>query len=394
MNATDTLPITELTPEPEALALLAPPKRRSRWLWIGGGAALALLALSRVIWSGGGSEGQWETAEVGEGALELTVTAVGQLEPITSVEVSSELSGRVLEVLVLANDPVAAGQVLARLDPEPFESAVTQAAASAEASRAAVEQARVTLRAAELHLGRTTRLEARGAATAVEVEDAQVKVDAARATLSSARAQLDQAVAALDRKRQDVEKSVITSPIDGVVIRRQVEPGQTVVSAMQATSLFEVASDLGDLRAEVGVDEADVGRVAAGQSAHFTVSAWPDRVFEARVVTVDLAPDATASVVSYQTELHIDNAARLLRPGMTATAEIDVERLDGVAQVPTEALRFRPEDREPPAGSHLWTLSEGALVPVPITVLGSAGTLTAVDGVAPGSVVVLDQARR
>jgi len=387
-------PAADLEPDPAALAILERQSRRSRrWWWLGGGALLAAIALIAVM-VGGRSTPKWETVPVTEGSLVMTVTAVGQLEPMTSVEVGSDLTGTVQTVPVDANDAVVAGQVLARLDPSPYQSSVTQHEAAVASSAAGVEQAKVNLEAAELSLGRTQRLLGHGAATPVELENAQVQVDTARAALTSARAQLSQAEATLERSQQDLEDSVITSPIDGVVIRRHVDPGQTVVSAMQATPLFEVASDLSLMRAEVGVDEADVGRVKPGQKAHFTVSAWPDKVFDATVVSIDLAPDATAAVVSYDAELRIDNSEMLLRPGMTATAEIEVGRLDDVTRVPTEALRFRPPRVEAPEGRHLWTLQGDTPTAVPIKVLGSDGTYTAFqsDTLTAGSVVVVGEA--
>lgn len=381
-------------PDPADLAVLEPPRTR-RWLWLGGGALALAAILGWALSRGGGGGPQLETVTLASGPLVQRVTAVGQLEPLEQVEIGSDLNGEIVQLEVDVNDRVSAGDVLARLDPEPFETTVTQSRASVATHRANLQKARVELERATAELARTERLFERGAATAVELQEAKLSVAAAGASVDSARASRDQAQATLERADQDLQDTVITSPIDGVVVRRLVDEGQTVVSSMSATPLFEVAADLAALKVDVDVDEADVGLVAAGQPATFTVAAWPDRTFEATVRSVDLAADTTQSVVVYGTELWVDNDEGVLRPGMTATAEIQVGKIEDALLVPTYALRYRPERAQIPDGDHLWTLEADELVAVPVRVGGSDGSTTAVygDQLSEGMVVVVGGGR-
>ena len=286
------------TADPEVLATLKRANRRpGRWLGIGVGAAALAALVTWWVWPSADSEAGWETEAVTQGPLVMTVTAVGQLEPVDSVEIGSDLSGRIETVAVRANDEVLAGQELARLDPEPFENLVTQSRAQVASARAALTQASVNLTSSQRDEGRLGRLLGEGAATQAEYDNAQLAVQVGKASVAAARAQLDLALAALDRAQDNLRDSVITSPIDGVVTQRYVDPGQTVVSAMQATPLFEIASDLKQMKAEVGVDEADIGAVSEGLPATFTVSAWPNRVFQATVASVAIAPDPAQAVL-------------------------------------------------------------------------------------------------
>lgn len=367
------------TPSPDDLARLEPPGLPKAVVW-GLAIAGAVLFFGLVgLVRGSGSE-SYDTVPLASGTLTQRVTAVGKLAPVDQVVVGSDLTGEVLSIEVEVNDQVEAGDTLARLDPEPFESAVAQARASAASARANLTRAEVDLARMEAEQARTARLFERGAATAVANSERQLDVEAAKASVDAARASRDQAVASLTRAEQDLRDTVIVAPIDGVVLRRHVDEGQTVVSAMSATPLFEVASDLRTLTAVVDVDEADVGLVHPGQAATFTVSAWPDRTFDAHVATVDLAADTRSSVVVYGTELRVENPELVLRPGMTATAELLVGEVETTWVVPTWALRFRPDGLEAPDGDHVWTLQDGELVPVSVRVGGSDGALTAVYG--------------
>lgn len=368
----------EVKPRAEDLATIEPPRRRG---WILGVGIGAVVAAAVAAWALSGSDADpYQTASVERGTLEQWVTAVGQLEPRDSVEIGSDLTGKVLEVLVEENDTVTAGQVLARLDPTTFESAVAQARAQVQSAAASVGQAKVELAWAESERDRTTRLYEKGAATRNAVDEAEQAVLAARASLAVSRASQAQARASLERAELDLEHTVITSPIDGVVLSRMVDPGQTVVSSMSATSLFDVASDLARLEAEVEVDEADVARVAAGQPARFTVSAWPDRTFDATVQTVDLAPIDSESVITYGALLSVDNGDGALRSGMTVTANLLVGTVEDALIVPTTALRYRPEERAPIEGDHVWVDDGGTARAIAVEPVASDGTRTAVVG--------------
>ncbi|MEM6927732.1 MAG: efflux RND transporter periplasmic adaptor subunit [Myxococcota bacterium] len=358
--------------------MIEPPRARGRWGAVATAGIAIVLGLGLVSRRSGPVD--YETVPLTSGSLTQRVTAVGQLEPVDKVVVGSDLTGEILEVRVDVNQRVIEGEVLARLDPEPFDNAVAQARAGVSSSRANVAKGAVELERATAELARTERLLARGAATPVQASEAALNVRAARAALDGFRASRDQARASLVRAEQDRRDTEIVSPIEGVVVRRHVDDGQTVVSAMSATPLFEVASDLTALKAVVEVDEADVGLVGAGQLADFTVAAFPDRTFTAVVRTVDLSADPRSAVVVYGTELRVDNRDRKLRPGMTATAEIHVGEVLDAWLAPTRALRFRPEDGAALSGDHVWTLQDGALSAVPVRVAGADGATTAIYG--------------
>lgn len=353
---------------------------------------LPLVPLLLVLAACGGSAtSDWELSVVQRGDLVMDIVAVGTLEALDTVEIGSDLTGTLQSVEVVQNQAVTAGQVLARLDPTPFDLAVEQAEASWNAARASQEQAEVTLREATVGHRRAERLLERGASTAVELEQAQASEDQAQAGLAAARAQVAQAHADLLRARDDREHTVISSPIDGVVLQRFVDPGQTVVSSMSATTLFELASDLAAMKADVQVDEADVGRVQAGQAASFTVSAWPGQTFAATVAEVDLAPDPDEEVVVYLAELRLDNSQGRLRPGMTATASVETGRVSDALLVPSAALRFEVAGAPAPTGDHLWIVAEPEPRAVAVTVLGDDGETAAVqaEGLTVGEVVII-----
>lgn len=377
--------------DPDVVAVLE--QSRPRW-----GRRLALAAgvlalLGVAAWAGvSGEPTRYQTAAVERSELVRTVTAVGTLEAVGEVEVSSELSGRVASVAVEANAEVSAGDELARLDRRTFEHAVTKAGAQLQSARAALARARAAAAAATLDRERSERLFARGAATAEALEDARASEDSTAADVRAALADVAMQAAALSEAEDDLERTIIVSPVDGVVLSRDVEPGQTVVSTMSATGLFTVASRLDQLQAEVAIDEADVGGVTAGMPARFTVSAWPDRTFSAELERVDLAPNASEDVVTYVGLLAVDNPDLALRPGMTATAAIEVERLSDVLLVPSRALRWSPpraarsrpgeEPRQEtgPTGDTVWILEGDTPQQLVVRVLGTDGQTTAVEG--------------
>lgn len=382
-------------PDPEVLAAIRPPGRR-RWPWVVGLLALGLgAACAGVYGLWGRGEVVYHTESAQRGDLVHLVTAVGSLAPMDAVEIGSDLSGKVIEVAVRVNDPVKAGDVLVRLDPWTFENAVAQSRAQVAAASASVKQAQVTLRQRELERDRAQVLAQRGAGTRVDEENAQLAYESAQAALAMSEAQLAQQRVSLARAQDQLADTVITSPIDGVVTQRLVEPGQTVVSSMAATALLEVASDLRSLKAEVDVDEAEVGRVAIGQPASFTVSAWPEARFSAVVNTLDLSPDASSSVVVYAAELGVRNDEMNLRPGMTATAEIEVSRRVDQLLVPSAALRYRPEGAARGEGEAVYLLQGGAPVRVAVEVIDAEGAWTAVQSSAlsEGAALVTGEAR-
>lgn len=302
---------------------------RGRNLFLVGGGLLVALVLWNVF-GGKGDEEPYRTAQVDRGAITRVVSATGTLQPLVSANVGSTVSGPVQSVSVDFNSQVRAGQELARLDPTPFQQRIVQA-------QAQLAQAQAQAAVANSDYQRYVLLQQRGFASEQLMAQQRAARDTARAAVASASAQVATA-------RTDLERSVIRSPIAGVVVDRQVNVGQPVASSLQAATLFVIAQDLSRLQANITVDEADIGEVNEGQAVQFTVDAFPDREFEGRVSQVRQQGVAESGVVSYTVVVEADNPGRALLPGMTANAEIVLEQRENVLRVPNTALRFRPAD--------------------------------------------------
>jgi HlyD family secretion protein len=311
-----------------------------------GACLVAALFVWRSVAAAGASKTTYVTEPVRRGDLKTTVIATGNLEPTNEVTVGSELSGTVSEVLVDTNDRVTKGQVMARLDTSKLERQTESSRATAAAAESRVNQAKATLVESEASLRRLQKLkEASGGKlpSSSDMDAAIATAARAKADVASAEAEVLQARANVGANESDLEKSVIRSPIDGIVLTRDIEPGQTVAATMTAPELFVVAEKLENMKLEVAVAEADISRVKDGQRAVFTVDGWPDRTFEATVKKVEFGSTVTDNVVTYLTELEVSNDDLSLRPGMTATAEISVAEAAGALLVPNAALRFSPE---------------------------------------------------
>lgn len=320
--------------------------------------ALGLAALLGVVaavgwylFAPGEAAVRYRTEAVARHALAVNVTATGQLAPVTEVDVGSELSGTIARVEVDYNDMVKQGQVLATLDTAELDATVVQQQAALKLAQARVEQAAATLDEATLKYNRTRNLVSRQLASQEDLDTSHAAMVRAQADLSGARAQVAQAGATLDAVKSKLAKSTIRSPINGIVLSRSVEPGQTVAASFNTPVLFSLAEDLRHMELHVDVDEADVGHLAVGQAATFTVDAWPGREFTARVTQVRYAPRTVEGVVTYETLLSVDNEDLALRPGMTATAEITVANLANALLVPNQALRFTPPSDEAGGGN-------------------------------------------
>jgi HlyD family secretion protein len=338
--------------------------RWRRWAkyWIPAVIVLALLVL--VLGTRGDGKPNYITEPVTRHSLDISVTATGNLRPTNQVQVGSEVSGRIDRVLVDVNDRVARGQVLARINTDVIEDQIRQAQANLNAARASVSQAAATLDVDSAQLARLQevyRLSAGKVPSKTELESAEANVKRDRAQVASARANVASAQAQLSSANTNRDRAVIRSPVSGVVLARQVEPGQTVAASFNTPTLFVLAEDLSSMQLRVNVDEADVGQVHPGQRATFTVDAYPGRAFPATVERIDLASTNTAttaasgtnqaaaggqanSVVNYEARLSVANADGLLRPGMTATATIATEKTPASLLVPNGALRFNPKD--------------------------------------------------
>ena len=286
------------------------------------------------------------TAPAKTGDITVEVSATGTLQPLIQVDISSELSGVMRSVEVVENQRVKKGDVLAELDTVRLAAQIERAEASAKAAEAKVTEARTTLKETEQALARAEALSKRGMVTDQALETATAARDRASANVAMAEANLAIAAAELKLQQADLQKSTIYAPIDGIVLTRSVNPGQTVASSMQAPVLFVIAADLESMELKAAVDEADIGGVKPGQTARFTVDAFPDRKFDAAIREISFASVATEGVVTYNARLDVDNNELLLRPGMTATVAVVTREAKGVVTVPATAFRFSPQAAE------------------------------------------------
>jgi HlyD family secretion protein len=399
-------------------------RKRGRWVrravWLAVLVALVVggLLIRRRMVAAQQAPPEWRTAPVTRGDLAVVVDATGRLEPLSTVDVGAEVSGRVIEVEAEYNDRVTKGQVLARIDTVSLKAQLEQAQAALDASKASLRQAQATRTESKAARARAEALANKGVASTEQVEAARAAFARASAVVAAGNADIKQAEARVETMRTDLEKAVIYSPIDGVVLEQLVREGATVAASFQAPVLFQLAEDLAHMRVSAAVDEADVGRVAPGQKATFTVDAFPLRTFDATVAQVRLAPTITGEVVTYTTLLDVPNEGRELRPGMTATASITTELRAGVLRVPNAALRFDPEAVEegapamrmpfgggPPrkkvaekvgGESGVWVLRAGKPAFLVVTKGASDGRFTEVsgDGVTEGLEVLTGVVRR
>lgn len=336
---------------------------RRKSIWAGIAVLLFLaFAVSRCFGETPGPD--YITAEVQTRSLDISVTATGNLRPTNQVEVGSEVSGRIDRVLVDVNDEVTRGQVIAIINTDVIQDQINQSRANLNAAEAQVAQARATLEADSAQLERlrnVQRLSGGRVPSDAEMEQAVAAVRRDEAAVASARANVSAVQAQLSTAQTQRQRAVIRAPVSGVVLARQVEPGQTVVASFNTPTLFVLAENLSTMQLRVDLDEADVGQVEVGQPANFTVDAYPGRRFAARVERVDLASNNIAQtqtqpstqaqqVVSYEARLKVDNAEGLLRPGMTATAAISTQNTGDRMLVPNAALRFDPVEKADAGG--------------------------------------------
>ncbi len=334
---------------------------------------------------------QFVSEPVTRGDVIVNVTATGVVEPTNQVEISSELSGIVRKVFVDYNDTVKAGQVLLELDTVTLDAQVARTRASLAAAKARVVQAKATVVEMEAQLKRTTSLAGQNYSSQVTLEAAKAEFDRAVAALASADADVQVAEAELRQNETSLSKAQVYSPIDGVVLKRTVEPGQTVAASFQTPILLTLAEDLRKMELQVDVDEADIGKVKEGQTATFTVEAYQDKTFPARISQVRFASETVDGVVTYKAVLGFDNTDLLLRPGMTATAEILIQKVEDALLAPNVALRFKPPAAAEARGggliSRLFFRIPKAGQPEP-EVRGGKRAVYVLDGVTPKKVAV------
>lgn len=397
-------------------------KRWKKW----GIAAVILLGFLIIRGSGNKANAvHYVTQPVTNGNLVVSVSATGTLAPVKEVDVGIEVSGTIKTIEVDYNDEVKVGQVLARLDTTKLESQALQAKAALASAEAKLLQARASVKELESKWGQLNKVrELSGGKmpSQVDLDSAEASLARAKADEASANAGVDQAKATLNIAETDLSKAVIISPINGVVLTRNIEPGQTVAASFSAPLLFTLAQDLKEMELLVDIDEADVGSVQKGQEAVFTVDAYPDHEFPAAITQVRYGSETVDGVVTYKAVLRVDNSELLLRPGMTATAVIRVKNIQNALLVPNAALRFVPpvvEEEAHSGGSvmqsllphpprhktktnnapktngkdqKVWTLRNGQLTAIPFTKGTNNGIMTEVtDGeLEPGMELVTD----
>lgn len=384
-------------PTPERSAPAVAPKKRSladlidrenqrkaRKRILLGFFAIAVPALVLALWFGARPKplplaARFRSAKATQGEVVREVHATGHLEAITTVQVGAEISGRIATVEVDYNDRVKAGQVLARFDRAALEAQLAQMQATLAAARAAVEQTKTDRERILRDKERIDRLYASKSVSDAERDNIAASARLAEQRVAAAEAQLAAQLAAQTLAKTNLDHTVIRAPIDGVVITRNVDPGQTVASMLQTPVLFTVAADLRKMHVIAAVDEADIGEVAVREQAHFTVNAYPNRTFDGVVTEVRSSPQIVQDVVTYGTEVEVDNTDLALKPGMTASVRIRTADAKDVLRVPAAAFQFTPPGEKPSPDPGVWVLANDALRRVPAKPGISDGELTAVE---------------
>jgi HlyD family secretion protein len=426
------------------------------WKWLALLSAAVVIASAAYAVTRNSDEKLFIAAAVQRGTIATYVKATGTVDPVITVDVSSQLSGRIAEVLVNDNDAVTQGQVIARLDPDAYDARVSEARAALKVARAnallqkaSLERAEVALRNSEtarkveeaqlqvgqakqgelerdyqrfLILSRTGGVAERdmtqaralrdvGAASlrvieqqinlkADAVEIARAEIAMAEANLVNAEAVVEQKQAALDQAEVDRERTQIRAPIDGIVIKRDVNPGQTVAVTLEAKTLFKIAHDLREMELRGRIDEADVGKLRIGQATTFTVDAYPDRQFNGKVLQIRKSPETTQNVVTYTAMISAPNADLLLMPGMTATLRIMVAESEDTLTIPSQSLRFRPAGEsgataavpEARTSATIWLLDAGGTpISIPVRLGKDDGNIVQVlsDNIREGQQVIV-----
>ena len=308
-------------------------------------AVVAILGGGAWWWTarkGEAADSAYRTATIERGDIRVAISATGTLSAISTVTVGSQISGQVTDVLVDYNSEVKKGEVLARIDPSTYEAQIEQGNAQIANAQASLKQAQATLANAELDYTRKADLGRHKLVAQSDVDLARAARDQARAQVNAAQASIRQQTASTQTTRVNLDRTVIRSPVDGVVLTRTIEPGQTVAASLQAPELFTIAEDLSKMKIELAVDEADIGQVKVGQAVSFTVDAFADRQFRGQVQQVRLSATTTSNVVTYPVVVSVDNSDGTLLPGLTVNAEIEVSKRDDILKVSNAALRYKP----------------------------------------------------
>lgn len=321
----------------------------------------------------GDSKKSLKTEKITRGEIVSTVTASGTVNAVTTVLVGTQVSGTLKDIYVDFNSRVKKGQLIAKIDSATFEAQVEQAKANLLSAQANLEKAAAALLDAKRGMDRSRELFSKNMVAKSELDTSETNHETAKAQVSVAKAQIAQAEAALKIAETNLRYTRIVSPVDGTVVSRNVDVGQTVAASFQTPTLFNIAQDLTKMQINSSVDEADIGKVKVGQPVEFTVDAYPDTTFKGRVSEVRNAPITVQNVVTYDVVVKVNNSELKLKPGMTANVSVIVSSMKGILRIPNAALRFRPEDvrnnkdKTREKGSAVWIIEEGKPKRVKVT---------------------------
>ena len=377
---------------------------RKKWLLLIG-IPVVVVTTGVILLRGGEADAQYKTAKVERGEITANVSATGKVNAVVTVQVGSQVSGTIQRLFVNFNSRVHKDQIVAQIDPALFQAQVEQARAKMENDQANVEKARVVLADAKRNLGRMAELLSKNLVSQSDKDAAQTAYDSALAGLKAAEAQVMQDHASLKLAETNLRYTTIRSPVDGIVISRNVDVGQTVAASLQAPTLFTIAQDLTEMQIDTSVDEADIGKVRVGQEAEFTVDAYPESPFQGTVHDIYNQPLIVQNVVTYDAIIRVKNPDLKLKPGMTANVTIRVGHSNDTIKLPNAALRFSPEKTpvqevstksEKEKVPQVWILKNGKLVPVSVTLGLNEGSYTEMlsGDLSPGDEVVIEKIRK
>ena len=358
-----------------------------------------------VFFRGDETAAQYKTAKIGKGEITAAVSATGKVNAVVTVQVGSQVSGTIQQLFADFNSRVKKNQIVAQIDPSLLQAQLEQARAKLANEEANAEKARVVASDAKRNLGRMEELLSKNLVSQSDKDAAQTAYDFAVAGLKAAEAQVMQDQASLRLAETNLRYTTIRSPVDGIVISRNVDVGQTVAASLQAPTLFTIAQDLTEMQIDTSVDEADIGKVRVGQEAEFTVDAYPESPFHGKVHDIYNQPLIVQNVVTYDAIIRVRNPDLKLKPGMTANVTIKVGHKNDAVKIPNAALRYSPEKASgqealPRTGkgnaTRVWILKSGKPVPVNVTLGLSDGVFTEViaGDLSPGDEVVLEKIRK
>lgn len=362
-----------------------------------------LVAVTFFLLNNKSSDVKFKTEKVSKGDIVMSVTATGTVNAVTTVLVGTQVSGTIKHISVDFNSPVKKGRIIAQIDPATFQAQVQQASANLLAAQANLEKAGAILVDAKRTLERNTELFSKNLIARSDLDTAETNYETVKASVSAAKSQVAQTMAALEFAETNLRYTKILSPVDGVVISRNVDVGQTVAASFQTPTLFTIAQDLTKMQIDTNVDEADIGKVTTGQDVEFTVDAYPDLVFNGKVWQVRNAPITVQNVVTYDVVIQVDNPELKLKPGMTANVSIIIATKKDILKVSNAALRFRLDENEKKSaekkavsGPGVWILEQGQPKRINIAAGISDGSSTEItsDTLREGQDVIIEYADR